>query len=250
MVEVPKEMRRMREAERTFSREVSRSQLREFAEHVRWIQRRPLRQARRAAFSKNRDSTVVEKFRPSSPNYLYVLAKEAQDSDHRAYETFIKSLGLEATEDTIAAADERFRVAFRSEGRNVREWWLEPSEGARQWLYRELERSSRAKPRTRQTVSLDLSSAEKHITHEDLHRFEDPDLTAFIDAEAQRAKEAKLHAIVEGLPERQHQILMLKVEGLKYGQIAEEMGTSLSTVKSHARALRENPDLRGLYEAW
>lgn len=241
-----KEMRLQRQGELSWSWEAKKAFLREYAEHMRWIQWRSLRQARRAAFLRCRSTDTEENFRPSSPNHLHVLAKEASDGDHQTYETFIKTLGLEATEDNIAAAAERFRVAFRPEGHNVHEWWCNSSEDARRWLRDELKRG----PRRKRAGSLDLASAEKDIRHEDLHTFEDPDLLAFVEAETQRAKEAELRSIVEGLPERQHQFLMRRVEGLKYKEIAQEMGIDLSTVKSHARALRGNPDLRRLHEAW
>ena len=67
------------------------------------------------------------------------------------------------------------------------------------------------------------------------------ELLAFADAEAARARDAEIRSI---LPERQYQILMLLAEERKQAEIAEELGIGISTVKTHAGRLRNNPDLR------
>ncbi|WP_229728727.1 sigma-70 family RNA polymerase sigma factor [Oxalicibacterium flavum] len=47
----------------------------------------------------------------------------------------------------------------------------------------------------------------------------------------------RIEAMLRGLPEKTRQIFLLaQLDGLKYGEIAERLGTSLITVKRHMRA--------------
>ncbi len=68
-------------------------------------------------------------------------------------------------------------------------------------------------------------------------------MAEFMRLEEERALRQKLRLT---LPERQRQVLWSIVEGIPYEEIACRLGIGVSTVKTHAKRLRENPDLRNL----
>jgi hypothetical protein len=235
---VTDEMRRMAEAERGFSAEVRRAQFREFHEHMRWLLYRPLRQAFRPLLPWGRtDAPVEDTFRPSAPNYLYLLAQETKNGNYQAYERFLHYLMLDVTGDTIAAADERFRITFDSQANNRREWWNEPSRDAWEWLRRQIGRHAGAT----NEVELNPGLADPKDKHADKRKVLDPDLREFMLREA----------VYAALPQKQAEVVWLYVmlhdedrprETTK--AIAELLRINPATVRWHKAEALKNPQFR------
>lgn len=55
------------------------------------------------------------------------------------------------------------------------------------------------------------------------------------DEEEQEQKVRKLKAVIQKLPPRCKEVLQLKQQGLKYREIAEQLGISIKSVESHMR---------------
>jgi len=236
---VTAEMRRMAEAERGFSAEVKLAQWREFHERQRWYLYRPLRQAFRSLLRPwaGADACAEDEFRPSGPNYLYLLARETRDGDYLAYERFLHYLGLEFTGDTVAVADERFRITFDSRANNRREWWDEPSREALEWLRTQI--SGKAKPEPVAELNPDLLDPKDK--HGDKRGLLDPDLRDFMLRED----------LYRALPEKQAEVLWLyamfhdpqKPRETTHA-IAEYLQISPATVRWHKAQAAKSPRLR------
>jgi hypothetical protein len=195
---VTDEMRRMAEAEKGFSAEVRQAQWREFCERMRWNLYRPLRRGlgfRTFAPRQSADVSSDDKFRPSGPNYLYLLAQETRNGDYQSYERFLHYLMLEVTGDTVATVEERFRITFDPQGNNRREWWNEPAHEAWEWLRQQIGQTARPEG----SVELNPDLIVPKDAHADKRRFIDPDLHDFMLWE-------DLH---RALPQRQAEVMWL-----------------------------------------
>ncbi len=97
------EMRRMHEAERNLNPEAQRARNREFLEHIRWIAGRPSREIRRVMLGQ---TPGEERFRPTSPNYVHVLARRAWEEDRwEDWTLLLGALGFEAMAKTREAVE-------------------------------------------------------------------------------------------------------------------------------------------------
>jgi hypothetical protein len=205
---------------------------------MKWNLYRPLRRAF-LAFSPDRGAgrSADGEFRPTSPNYLYLLAKETRNGNYQAYERFLHYLMLEATGDTVAAADERFRITFDSKANNRRAWWNEPSPEAWEWLRVQI--GGKARPEGSTELAPDLLDPKD--AHADKRRVVDPDLRDFMLRE-------DLH---QALPQQQAEVLWLYVmfhnpqKPRETTQaIAEYLQISPATVRWHKAEAAKNPRLR------
>jgi hypothetical protein len=239
-------MRLMYEAEQSFSKKVRVAQWLEFCERAGWQRLRQIQRMRSALSARSpwvADSEPQETFRPSKPNYLYILAGETAKGDYHNYELFLNCLGLEPTSDTIEATAEQLRITFEPHGNNRREWWRDPSQEAREWLKRKITR----KPHSDGFIKLDPSLVEPKDQHADKRKVLDADLREFMLREA----------VYAALPHRQAEVVWLY---LKFhddarprettGLIAEALGISPATVRGHKAEAAKNPQLRRALGKW
>lgn len=240
---ITREMRMMYEAERAFSPKVRLTQWREFLERMGWQRLQQIQRMRRALHtcrSWASESNPEHPFRHSSPNYLYVLARETKDGDdYQSYKLFLNSLGLEATGDTLDAAAERLRITFAPQGNNRHPWWDDTSSEARDWLRKQITQE----PRTGGFIELNPARVEPKDQHADKRKTLDPDLHEFMLREA----------LYAALPQRQAEIVLLYMEFFNEdrpqettGAIAEHLRISPATVRWHKAEALKNHALRKL----
>jgi hypothetical protein len=243
---ITKEMRMMREAELGFSPEVKIAQYREHFERQRWRRLQQVIGMRRALRTRTSWAPEIESgetYRPSSPNYLYLLARETKDGDYQSYKRFVNYFGLEATGDTIVAAAEQLRVTFEPRGNNRRAWWREPSADAWEWLRGKIAQQ----PYERGFIQLNPALVEPKDQHADKRKVLDPDLREFELREA----------VYAALPEKQAEVVWLyhmfhddarprETTGL----IAEALGISPATVRWHKAEAAKNPQFRRALGRW
>jgi hypothetical protein len=238
---ITKEMMRMAEAERGFSAKVRLAQFREMAERMRWDPYRLLRRALRSTLPWGNTPETEDTFRPSSPNFLYLLAQETKDGDYSDYERFLHYLGIEVTGDSLAAVDERFRVTFEPSGNNRREWWNEPSHDAREWLRKGIRQKVRYPIRYPEVAEINPELIDPKDKHRDGRKILEPELREFMLRE-------DLYAI---LPQRQADVMWLHValhdkdrprETTK--AIAEFLKISPATVRWHKAEALKSPQLK------
>jgi hypothetical protein len=243
---ITKEMRMMREAELDFSPEVKIAQYREHFERERWRRLRQIRGMRRALRVRDLwapDVDSEETFRPSSPHYLYLLARETKDGNYQSYKRFVNYFGLEATGDTIDAAAEQLRVTFEPRGNNRRAWWREPSADAWEWLRKQIAQH----PYERGFIQLNPALVEAKDQHADKRKILDSDLREFVVREA----------VYATLPQKQAEVVWLyhmfhdDAEPREtIGLIAEALKISPATVRWHKAEAAKNPQLRRALGGW
>jgi DNA-binding CsgD family transcriptional regulator len=227
-----------REIEQGFSKEVKLAKLRERGEHMLWATRRPTRQIIRAT-RVARVRKVEEKFRPSRPNYLYLLAQEARGGGITEYERLLHTLGHGVSGDTLLGLEYRLQVTFDPQSNHTRKWWLEPSYEAAQWLKEKVAEPPRSKSVT--FTQIDPELAEIVQLGRDKSKYLDPDLVDIF----------RVDSYISTLSRRQAQIAWL------YGQfhdesrphetvgaIAQVLGISPKTVRWHLDSLKENANFR------
>ena len=243
---ITKEMRMMREAELGFSPEVKIAQYREHFERQRWRRLQQVRRMRRALHTQTSWTPEIEAdetFSPSSPNYLYLLARETKDGDYQDYKRFVNYFGLEATGDTIVAASEQLRVTFEPRGNNRRAWWREPSANA--WVL--LKEQIAKQPYERGFIQLNPALVEPKNQHADKRKVLDSDLREFELREA----------VYAALPEKQAEVVLLYLmfhdearPRETTGLIAEALGISPATVRWHKAEAAKNPQFRRALGRW
>lgn len=163
---------------------------------------------------------------------LYVLAQGAYRGDWEAEAQFLNEIGADGALDSDLYLQELLRPTFAPARLDLRvSWEQRDPRAARRWLKKRLGEIKRG----------DEGKTRLLLPHEGGDEQAQTELLAFADAEAARARDAEIRSI---LPERQYQILMLLAEERKQVEIAEELGIGISTVKTHAGRLRNNPDLR------
>ncbi len=243
---ITKEMRMMREAELGFSPEVKIAQYREHFERERWRRLRQIRGMRRALRVRDLwapDVDSEETFRPSSPHYLYLLARETKDGNYQSYKRFVNYFGLEATGDTIDAAAEQLRVTFEPRGNNRRAWWREPSADAWEWLRKQVAQQ----PYERGFIQLNPALVEAKDQHADKRKILDSDLREFVVREAVYATLPQQQAEVVWLYRQFHDEARPRETT---GLIAEALGISPSTVRWHKAEAAKNPQFRRALGKW
>src|SRR5215211_3144676 len=123
-------MARAYRAEQEFSRKIRLARFHETAEWMHWTSLRLVRRVIRASHL----NFTEERFHPSRPNHIYLLAGEIRNGGYENHERFLHYLGHDVSGDTVAAADEVVRVAFTPRSHRRREWWRESSHEASDWL--------------------------------------------------------------------------------------------------------------------
>ena len=147
--------------------------------------------------------SLVRLFSRDVYSKAFSILKNHQDADDAVQETFIRVFR--------ALPGFRFESSFRT--------WLITIATRQALNYRERV--------AKEHESLD--GPEGNFEHPAL-RIEETQMTAMLDLEARRL----LHEALPNLPKRQKQALTLKLQyDWKYERIAQEMGTSVGSVKAH-----------------
>ncbi len=162
---------------------------------------------------------------------LYVLARGAYRGDWEAEAQFLNEIGADGALDSDLYLEKLLRPTFEPDRLDLRvSWEQRDPRAARRWLKKRLGEIKRGDgDKTRLLLPYEAGDEQAQT-----------ELLAFADAEAARARDTEIRSI---LPERQYQVLMLMAEERKQAEIAEELGIGISTVKTHAGRLRNNPDL-------
>jgi RNA polymerase sigma-70 factor (ECF subfamily) len=146
---------------------------------------------------------LVERFQRDVYGKAFSILKNHLDADDVVQETFLRAYR--------ALPGFRFESSFRT--------WLITIATRQALNFLDRQRSNHES----------LDGQEEGPEHAAL-RVEDNQMTALLDQESRRL----LREALPKLPKRQRQALMLKLENdWKYEQIAQEMGTSVGSVKAH-----------------
>ncbi len=168
---------------------------------------------------------------------LYCLARAAYDeNDYVARARFLNAIGADGSADNVLFIRELLAPTFDPKRPDRRtDWWhMGPTE-ARAWLKKRLE---------------DRIQEERNGCW-DYYDEEDRSMTRvapsapgaeleFLEEERKALLRQELSLMIS---ERQLQVLMHVAEGLKYEDIAAELGIGLSTVKTYVGRVRKNPKL-------
>lgn len=234
---ITKEMVRMREAELGFSAKVRVAQFHEMAERMRWDLYRPMRQALRRTLPWGTAAEMEDTFRPSSPNFLYLLAQETKDGNYSDHERFLHYLGFEVTGDTLAAIEDRLRITFQPGGNNRRDWWNWPSRDAHEWLRKNIGR----KIRYPEVAEFNPELIDPKDAHRDMRKVLDPDIREFHLRE-------DVYAM---LPQKQADVVWLYTTWYDESRprelmkaIAEFLQISPETVRWHKAEALKNPQFK------
>jgi hypothetical protein len=172
---------------------------------------------------------------------LYRLAQAAYKGDYVARARFLDEIGANDAPDNVLIIGELLKPTFDPQRVDRRVDWeqLEPVE-ARRWLKRRLnglklgawkEEQERKNGERRYEV-------ERQVIKAGTSDVPELELIEFEIREDERVLYEQLRSV---LPEQQYWFCWHRAQGLKYEEIAANMGIALSTVKAHARLLKRNP---------
>ena len=175
------------------------------------------------------------------------LVASARAGDHEAFATLVGRYenrivrlvrGMVPESDTEDVTQEAFLKAYRKLGN------FDGRSSFYTWLYR-----------IASNTAMDWRKKEKHRRHAPLPEGPEGEDAAQSfdagpeDATTRRELSAKIDAAIEALPEKYHEILVLReIEGLSYEEISARLGMSKGTVES--RLFRARERLRERLSAW
>jgi RNA polymerase sigma-70 factor (ECF subfamily) len=146
---------------------------------------------------------LMERFQRDVYNKAFAIVKNHPDADDVTQETFIRAFR--------ALPGFRFEASFRT------------------WIITIATRQALNCRERIQKFHESLETQEEGLEHEAL-RVEENQMSSLLDQESRRL----LREALPKLPKRQKQALMLKLQNdWKYEQIAQEMGTSVGSIKAH-----------------
>lgn len=250
------EMRRMHEAERHLDLEARRARNREFLEHVRWIADRPSREIRRVVLGQ---APGEERFRPTSPNYLHVLARRAWEEDRwEDWGLLLGALGFEAKAETIHVAEsiaprmfaleEQLTRSFEPKtgaGRSARrEWWYQSSPEAIAWLRKQVLDGIRTPPDRRRVPLPEGKYLDAQHPHAGNSKYLERELWEFLLREDLRRILSAQQADVVWFWSQFHNDARPR-ETTK--AVAEFLQLAPPTVRWHKAEAAKNPELRRLF---
>ena len=174
---------------------------------------------------------------------LYLLAREAYRGDYKARAVFLNEIGAEKqSTDDVLFIDRLLEPTFNPQRIDKRCDWEQKAPGpARQHLKDRL-RSLKLHDQ------MDEKSRKKGEYTYEANRYElnrqirTPSELANIEhSEDERILYERLQAT---LPKQQFMFCWYRSQNINYEEIATEMGIGISTVKTHARLAKNNPNLR------
>lgn len=170
---------------------------------------------------------------------LYSLARKAYQGDWAAGATFLNEIEADDSPENVLLIEDLLRPTFEGRRTDLRaRWEQETPEEARKQLRELLEGHKRRFP-------LDANECRKgEYVYEHSRQVLTPSELGSVEyQEDERLLYERLQA---ALPERQLMFCWLRGQGMGYEEIAAEMGIGISSVKTHARRVKANTDLRGM----
>jgi DNA-directed RNA polymerase specialized sigma24 family protein len=170
---------------------------------------------------------------------LYLLARRAYQGDWVARATFLNEIEADDDPENVVRVEDLLGPTFGPQRTDLRAHWeQETPEEARRQLRELLEGHKR-----RSSLE-DKERRKGERVYEHLRQFgRDEDLA---DAERKEDERILYERLRDALPERQFMFCWYRGQGMSYEEIAAEMGIGISSVKTHARRVKSNPNLRGL----
>lgn len=168
---------------------------------------------------------------------LYLLAGRAYLGDWQARATFLNEIEADDSPDNVLLIEPLLEPTFNPRRSDLRvRWEQETPEEARRRLRELLEGHKQRSPLDAKDVGTSeyvYEQSRKVITlDEQDHVIHQVDEQNFYEQ------------LQSTLPEQQFMLCWLRGQGMKYKEIAAEMGISVSSVKTHARRVKNNPNFR------
>lgn len=168
---------------------------------------------------------------------LYRLAQAAYDeNDYVAQARFLNEIGADESADNVLFIRELLAPTFNPKRPDRRtEWWHRGPTEARDWLKKRLKDRSQEE----RNGCWDYYDEEDRSMARVAPSAPGAELE-FLEEERRALLQRELNLMIS---ERQRQVLVRVAEGLKYEDIAAELGIGLSTVKTYVGRVRKNPKL-------
>ncbi len=168
---------------------------------------------------------------------LYRLAGRAYLGDWKARATFLNEIEADGSPDNVLLIAPLLEPTFNPRRSDLRvRWEQETPEEARRRL-RELLEGHKQRP------PLDATDVKKGE-----YVYEHSRQALVFDEPAgviQQVDEQNFYEQLQStLPEQQFMFCWLRSQGMKYEEIAAELGIGISSVKTHARQVKNNPNFR------
>lgn len=168
---------------------------------------------------------------------LYLLAGRAYLGDWKARATFLNEIEADGSPDNVLLIGPLLEPTFSPRRSDLRvRWEQETPEEARRRLRKLLEGHKQRSPLDAKEVR------EGEYVYEHSRQalaLNEPERVI------QQVDEQNLYEQLQSaLPEQQLMFCWLRSQGMKYEEIAAEMGIGISSVKTHARQVKNNPNFR------
>jgi len=168
---------------------------------------------------------------------LYRLAGQAYLGNWKAGATFLNEIGADDSPDNVLLIERLLEPTFTPRRSDLRvRWEQETPEEARRRL-RELLKDHK---RRRLLDAADVKKGEYVYEHSRQALVFDEQAGVIQQVDEQNFYEQ----LQSALPEQQLMFCWLRSQGKKYEEIAAEMGIGISSVKTHARQVKNNPNFR------
>lgn len=168
---------------------------------------------------------------------LYRLAGRAYLGDWKARATFLNEIEADDSPDNVLLITPLLEPTFNPRRGDLRvRWEQEAPEEARKRLRKLLEGHKQRSP----LDATDVKKGEYVYEHSRQALVFDEQ-----DGVIQQVDEQNFYEQLQSaLPEQQLMFCWLRSQGMKYEEIAAEMGIGISSVKTHARQVKNNPNFR------
>jgi hypothetical protein len=168
---------------------------------------------------------------------LYLLAQRAYQGDYRARAVFLNEIEADSSPDNILLVGPLLEPTFNPIRKDLRTCWeQEPPEQARRKLRDLLAGFGK------RDGAEERSLKKGEYAYEHSRRILTP--SEFADIEQYEDERILYEWLSAVLPEQQFMFCWYRSQGMKYKEIAAEMGIGLNTVKTYARLAKNNPNLR------
>lgn len=168
---------------------------------------------------------------------LYRLAGRAYRGDWKARATFLNEIEADDSPDNVLLIEPLLEPTFNPRRNDLRvHWEQETPEEARKRLRKLLEGHKQRSP----LDANDVKKGEYVYEHSRQALVFDEQ-----DGVIQQVDEQNFYGRLQStLPEQQLMFCWLRSQGMKYEEIAAEMGIGISSVKTHARQVKNKPNFR------
>jgi DNA-directed RNA polymerase specialized sigma24 family protein len=172
---------------------------------------------------------------------LYMLARSAFQGDYVARAAFLDEIDADDPLDNVLLVEDLLEPTFGARRTDLRKRWeQETPEEARKQLRDLLQGHKKRAPLEAQEVSKG-----EYVYEHSRQILISPELELAV-IETREDERILLERLRDLLPEQQSMFCWYRSQGLGYEEIAAEMGISVSSVKTHARRAKDNPNLLDL----